>query len=113
MSGRDIHREIFKQLEDGVLVVGPGAWIQTLNPAAEHIPDVSARLRVVTCDNAEALTVPIDAVESHGSTHRVKVLDPATGGIEDRTVEIRQTTRESVEIRAGLEPGDAILAPGG
>ena len=89
----------------------------TLDPvgpeeAARLRSGMSARLRIVTYDNPTALTVPIDAVESRGGRHRVKVVDPATGEIADQTVEIGPTTRDSVEIRAGLEPGDIILARG-
>ena len=90
----------------------------TLDPvgpeeAARLRSGMSARLRIVTYDNPKALTVPIDAIESRGGAHRVKVVDPATGEIEDRKVEIGPTSRDSVEIRAGLEPGETILARGG
>ena len=37
MTGPDIHREVLENLEDGVLVVGSGGRIETLNPAAERI----------------------------------------------------------------------------
>ena len=86
--------------------VGPEA-------AARLRSGMSARLRIVTYDNPKALTVPIDAVESRGATHRVKVVDPATGEIVDREVEIGPTSRDSVEIRAGLKEGETILARGG
>ena len=90
----------------------------TLDPvgpeeAARLRSGMSARLRIVTYNNPEALTVPIDAVESRGGAHRVKVVDPATGGIEDREVEIGPTSRDSVEVRRGLKAGETILVPGG
>ena len=43
----------------------------------------------------------------------MKVVDPTTGEVEDREVEIGPTARDSVEIRAGLEAGETILAGGG
>ena len=86
--------------------VGPEA-------AARLRSGMSARLRIVTYSNPKALSVPIDAVDSRGGAHRVKVVDPATGEIEERRVEIGPTARDSVEIRAGLKAGETILAPEG
>ena len=74
---------------------------------------MSARLRIVTYSNPKALLVPLDAVRSRGGKHRLRVVDPATGETEEREVETGPTTRDSVEIRAGLEAGETILAPGG
>ena len=74
---------------------------------------MSARLRIVTYSNPKALSVPLTAVESHGGTHRLSVVDPASGEIEEREVEIGPTARDSVEIRRGLEAGETILAPEG
>ena len=74
---------------------------------------MSGQLRIVTWSNPKALLVPIDAVASGGGKHRLRVLDPATGETQQREVEIGPTTRSSVEIRAGLEAGETILAPPG
>ena len=70
---------------------------------------MSAKIRIVTYSNPKALLVPIDAVESGGGAHRVRVVHPETGEVEDREVETGPTTRDSVEIRAGLEAGETIL----
>ena len=43
MTGPDIHREVLDNLEDGVLVVGLGGRIETLNPAAERISGPGGR----------------------------------------------------------------------
>ena len=83
--------------------VGPGE-------AEQLRAGMSARRRVVTYDNPKALTVPIDAVESRGGAHRVRVVDPSSGEIEDRRVGIGPTARDSVEIRSGLGEGETILA---
>ena len=70
---------------------------------------MSAKVRIVTYSNPTALLVPIDAVRSRGGTHRLQVVDAATGTVEEREVEIGPTTRDSVEIRAGLKAGETIL----
>ena len=81
--------------------------------AARLRSGMSARLRIVTYDNPKALSVPIDAIDSQGGAHRLRVVDPATGEIEERRVRIGRTARDSVEVRAGLEAGETILVPGG
>ncbi len=42
MTDPDIHREVLDNLEDGVLVVGMGGKVRTLNPAAERILGLNA-----------------------------------------------------------------------
>ena len=74
---------------------------------------MSAIVRIVTYSNPEALVVPIDAVESRGRSHRLRVVEPDTGEVEEREVGIGPTTRNSVEIRTGLEPGETVVLPGG
>ena len=74
---------------------------------------MSAKIRIVTYSNPQALLVPIDAVRSRRGTHRLRVVDSATGEAKEREVEIGPTTGDSVEIRAGLEAGETILLPEG
>ena len=74
---------------------------------------MSGQLRIVTYSNPKALLVPIDAVQSRGGTHRLRVVDGRTGEPQERTVEIGPTTRDSVEITAGLKAGETIVLPGG
>ena len=74
---------------------------------------MSGRLRIVTYSNPKALLVPIDAVRSRGGTHRLWVLDAKTGEALEREVAIGPTTRDSVEITAGLAAGDAVVLPQG
>ena len=90
----------------------------TLDPvrpedAARLRAGMSAQLRVVTYSNPKALLVPIDAVESRAGAHRLRVVDPDTGEVEEREVQIGPTTQDSVEIRAGLAAGETILLPEG
>ena len=89
----------------------------TLDPvtpeeAARLRAGMSAKIRIVTYSNPKALLVPIGAVRSRAGTHRLRVVDPDTGEAQERAVEIGPTTRDSVEIRAGLKAGETILAPG-
>lgn len=74
---------------------------------------MSGRLKIVTYSNPKALLVPIDAVQSRGGTHRLRVVDGRTGEAQEREVEIGPTTRDSVEITAGLKAGETIVLPGG
>ena len=90
----------------------------TLDPVgpeeAEQIrAGMSAKIRIVTYRNPEALLVPLHAVRSSGNTHYLQVVDAATGGAEQREVQIGPTTRNSVEIRVGLQAGETILMPEG
>lgn len=90
----------------------------TLDPVGPETAErlrsgMSARLRIVTYDNPNALSVPIDAVRSRGGSHFLQVVDPETGAIEEREVETGPTASDSVEIRAGLKAGETILAPEG
>ena len=89
----------------------------TLDPvtpeeAARLRAGMSAKIRIVTYSNPKALLVPIGAVRSRAGTHRLRVVDPDTGEAKERAVEIGPTTRDSVEIRAGLKAGETILTPG-
>ena len=74
---------------------------------------MSAKLRIVTYSNPQALLVPLEAVRQRGGTHWLRVLDPKTGEPEDREVTIGPTTLRRVEIASGLEPGEAVVVSGG
>ena len=95
------------------VVVFDAATGDPLGPdeAARLRSGMSGQFRIVTYSNPKALLVPIDAVDSGGGRHFLQVVDPATGEAHERAVEIGPTTRNSVEIRAGLEPGETIVAP--
>ena len=72
---------------------------------------MSSRLEIVVYRNEEALTVPLAAVDRRGRAHWVQIVDPGTGETVEREVEIGLTTMNSVEIVAGLAPGDEIAVP--
>ena len=70
---------------------------------------MSSNLRIVVYSNPRALTVPIEAVRRRGATSRVRVLERASGEVREREVETGPTTLDSVEIVAGLSPGDEVV----
>ena len=80
---------------------------------AQLRPGMSAKLRIVTYDNPKALLVPLEAVRRRGGKHWLRVLDPASGEVEDREVGIGPTTLRRVEIASGLKPGEQVVLSGG
>ena len=92
--------------------------VVTLDPLREaertRLRDgMSARLTVVVYRNPKALLVPIDAVSRRGRSHRLRVLDPGTGKVVERKVEVGHTTLRRVEVTAGLAPGERVVLPSG
>ena len=72
---------------------------------------MSTRLTVEVYSKDDALMVPLEAVEGWGDKYHVQLVDPETGAISERAVTIGPTTQDSVEIMAGLQPGDQIAIP--
>ncbi len=70
---------------------------------------MSAHATIVTYDKPEALLVPITAVSQFNNEATVQIVNAETRAIEDRTVELGLTTLDSVEVLAGLEPGEEIV----
>ena len=70
---------------------------------------MSSRLRVVVYSKEAALMVPLEAVDDRGQSFWVSVIDPATREVNEREVVIGPTTQDSVEVIAGLAPGDEIV----
>ena len=70
---------------------------------------MSSRLRIVVYSKEAALMVPLEAVEDRGRSYWVNVIDPMTREVKEREVAIGPTTQDSVEVLAGLAPGDEIV----
>ncbi len=70
---------------------------------------MSAHVTIVVLDRPEALMVPIPAVERRDGETWVRVLDRATGVVEERAVKLGLTTLDSVEVVEGLEAGEEIV----
>ena len=88
----------------------------TLDPLEEDQRErlrtgMSCRLEIVIYNKDTALMVPIEAVERSGGSHHLRVVNRATGMVQQREVETGPTTLDSVEITSGLAPGDEIVVP--
>ncbi len=73
---------------------------------------MSARIEVVVYEKADALLVPVDAVDLSGRRPRLLVRDRDSGEFRPVEVEAGMTTLDSVEIVSGLTAGDVILVAG-
>jgi len=71
---------------------------------------MSAHVTIVVLDRPAALMVPIAAVEQRDGRTWVRVLDRATGAVEERAVELGLTTLDSVEVVEGIEAGEEIVS---
>ena len=70
---------------------------------------MSARIEVVVLDKADALLVPIAAVDVRGGDAWLRIKDRETGDVRAAQVEAGLTTLADVEILAGLAAGDEVL----
>jgi HlyD family secretion protein len=80
--------------------------------AARFRLGLSAHIEAVVYRQADALLVPIAAVEAgENGGGWVQAIDPTSGKPERRRVELGETTVAEVEVRAGLLAGDRVLVP--
>ena len=79
---------------------------------ARLLAGMSAHATIVVLDRPAALMVPIAAVEQRDGRTWVRVLDRATGAVEERAVELGLTTLDSVEVVEGIEAGEEIVLSG-
>ena len=70
---------------------------------------MSSRLQIVVYSREDALMVPLEAVDDRGGSYWMSVIDPSTREVTEREVEIGPTTQDSIEVLAGLAPGDEIV----
>ena len=87
-----VHGRVLENLLDGVMVIERAGTITMFNAAAGRILGIA----------------PDEAVD-RGRSYWVGVIDPATREVNERGVVIGPTTQDSVEVVAGLAPGDEIL----
>jgi multidrug efflux pump subunit AcrA (membrane-fusion protein) len=104
-----------------VTEVGNAAGLSGLYPVTLALDDASdlrpgLRVEVAACSDAESnapLSIPLTAyLSAPGTVGRVFVLDPSTGRIAAREVEIGAITDAGIEVQSGLEVGDLIVARG-
>ena len=70
---------------------------------------MSSTLQVAVYSNDAALMVPIEAVDRSGPSHLVRLVNRETREVQEHAVQVGTTTLDSVEITAGLQPGDEIV----
>ena len=79
-------------------------------PAAmRHGTTVTARLNLAS---AAAIEIPPSAVTRSDRQASVWVVDPKTGTVAARAIEIRSSDPQRVEIASGLAPGDIVVTAG-
>jgi multidrug efflux pump subunit AcrA (membrane-fusion protein) len=61
---------------------------------------------------APAIEVPPSAVTRSDRQASVWVVDPKTGAVASRPIEIRSSDPNRVEVASGLEPGDIVVTAG-
>lgn len=89
MTAPDIHRGVLDNLLDGVLVVGAGGRIETLNPAAERILGLqpgaasggSFAELLIAREGLDEFTELILAATARGSDPERRVVDPGIRGV--------------------------------
>ncbi len=73
---------------------------------------MSAFVTVVVHARPDALLVPLTAIgRSADGAPALRVRDPATGEVSERTVETGLTTLDSVEVTGGLDAGEIVMVP--
>ncbi len=80
-------------------------------PAAMRLGStVTGRVRLNA--NASIIEIPPSAVIRNDRTSAVWVVDPKTGAVASRTIEIRSSDPNRVEVASGLNPGDVVVIAG-
>ena len=62
--------------------------------------------------SAPSIEVPPSAVTRSGQQPAVWIFDPKTGTVAPRTIEIRSSDPNRVEVASGLNPGDVVVTAG-
>lgn len=79
-------------------------------PAAMRLGStVTGRMALV---GAPAIEVPPSAVTRSDGKAAVWIVDPATGTVASRPIEIRSSDPNRVEVASGLKPGDVVVTAG-
>lgn len=82
------------------------------NPPAEMVLG-GAVAGTAKASPLEQITVPWSALMSSGSTPAVWIVDPATGTVSLKTIEVGSYHAESVVVKAGLTAGERVVVDGG
>jgi RND family efflux transporter MFP subunit len=85
--------------------------VRLLNPpAAMRLGlTVTGRMKL---DTAPAIDIPASALNRSGSGASVWVVDPKTGTIAARPIEVRAYDASRIQVTSGLSPGDLVVTAG-
>jgi RND family efflux transporter MFP subunit len=78
-------------------------------PAMRLGATVTGRMRL---GSAPAIEIPPSAVIRSDRQPAVWVVDPASSTVATRTIEIRSSDPQRIEVAAGLNPGDVVVTAG-
>ena len=79
-------------------------------PAAMRLGStVTGRMKL---DTAPAIDIPASALNRSGSSASVWVVDPKTGTIAARPIEVRAYDAARIQVTSGLSPGDLVVTAG-
>ncbi|WP_431275293.1 efflux RND transporter periplasmic adaptor subunit [Variovorax ureilyticus] len=79
-------------------------------PAAMRLgTTVTGRVKL---DSAPAIDIPASALNRSGNSASVWVVDPKTGVIAARPIEVRAFDAARVQVTSGLSPGDLVVTAG-
>lgn len=81
------------------------------NPDAVLRPGMSARVRLVVGEEPDAVIVPQEAIVRQGTKYLVWVVGDDTTA-HQREVVLGEFLVDGVQVRAGLEPGEQVIAAG-
>jgi multidrug efflux pump subunit AcrA (membrane-fusion protein) len=84
------------------------AEVDLKNPKLSLIPGMYAEVRLNLADAANAVAVPIGAVDGSGNQSKAFVVD-STGVVHERTVTTGIQNPQFIQIMSGIEPGDTVI----
>ena len=82
------------------------------NPNHELKPEMFARFRIITGEDAAAPGVPQSAVVYEGDTAHVWLADPATKTLAIRPIKAGRDHDGMIEVLSGLQPGNSVVTSG-
>jgi len=83
--------------------------VEVPNAKGELVPGMYASVKIPLHTAANALTVPVQAVQSTGPGQGTVLVVNGSSRLEKRTVTLGLQTSAQVEILSGLEPGEAVV----
>ena len=72
---------------------------------------MSAHVEIVVHRRADALLVPLAAIGQDRGAPTLRIVDAATGAVEERAIVTGLTTLDSVEVIEGLAAGETVALP--